>query len=105
GLFFSGNFLLNTRYAVQVRAGFPAEESFTLAEDTKRLVEFAPLPPRLYFPAFSTSQLETGRRQFELLALNVPQVRLRAKQLDRHTLIHALRGYGSYYKPRFEEDA
>lgn len=98
GIGFSGEFSLNTRYAVHVQAGFPAEESFTLVASTNHAVEISPLPPRLYFPAFSTVQMEGGSRRFPLLALNVADVQIRAKQLDRHTLIHALRGFGSYYK-------
>ena len=55
------------------------------------------IAPRLYFPAFSRDQLAGGKRSFPLLAVNVPQVRVRAKLLDPQTAIHALRGYGSYF--------
>ena len=55
------------------------------------------VPPRLYFPALSRDQLAGGNRSFPLLAVNVPQVRVRAKLLDPQTAIHALRGYGSYF--------
>ena len=38
-----------------------------------------------------------GNRSFPLLSVNVARVRIRAKLMDAHTAIHALRGYGSYF--------
>jgi hypothetical protein len=93
-----GSFQLSNRYSVVVQPSFPAVEGFTLGQRYTNQVTFEPLPPRLYFPEFSTVQLLNGSRQFPLLALNLPAAELRAKLLDRHTLVHALRGYRSYFK-------
>lgn len=99
-----GNFQLDQPYSLAIRPGLPAAEPFVLGQAVKQQVVFYPLPPRLYFPSFSSDQLSAGRRQIELLALNVSaSIRVRAKLLDRHTLIHALRGYRSYFKPRRNE--
>ncbi|MCZ7640685.1 MAG: MG2 domain-containing protein [Verrucomicrobia bacterium] len=57
--------------------------------------------PRLYFPSADTEQLSEGQRVFELLSVNVPEVVVRARLLDRHTLVHALRGYRSYFRTDF----
>ena len=92
-----GEFAPQQPYRVQVLAGLSAEDGMRLERDYTNTVEFTPLPPRLYFPEFTTQQLATGRREFELVAVNVPSARIRARQLDRHTLIHALRGYQSYF--------
>lgn len=92
----AGDFALAERYRVTVKAGLPAREPVTLAGTTTREVAFAPLPPRLYLPSFATEQSSEGARTFEFLSVNVPEVRLRAKRLDRATLVHALRGYRSY---------
>ncbi len=93
-----GDFELGTNYAVTVKAGLPAGEAQTLVKDVTETVAFEPLTPRVYLPAFSGHQLSGGRRDVEFLALNLDRVTVRAKRLDRQTLIHALRGYQSYFK-------
>jgi alpha-2-macroglobulin len=93
-----GNFGLETTYTVAVRAGFPSWDGLTLAQSYTTNLHFRPVPPRLYFPAVETSQILGGRRAFELLAINTGPIRVRAKQLDAATLIHALRGFKSYQK-------
>src|SRR6266513_1961711 len=57
-----------------------------------------PVPPRLYFPAFSLDQLAGGHRFFPLMSVNVPKLRLRAKLLAPTTAVHALRGYAGYFR-------
>ncbi len=99
----SGDFQLDQSYTVVVRRGLPSADPFTLATTSTNSFSFSALPPRIYFPAFSTDQLSGGQRQFQLLAVNVPRVKLRAKLLDRHTLIHVLRGYKSYFSS-YDED-
>ncbi len=100
-----GDFSLDRLYALRVLPGLPAAESpFRLDQAFTNHVRFDPLPPRLYLPAYETAQLSDGRRAMELLAVNVNAVRLRVRQLDRHTLIHALRGYRKYFKNWDEDD-
>ncbi|MBN2508151.1 MAG: hypothetical protein JXQ71_15805 [Verrucomicrobia bacterium] len=91
-------FKLGQSYAVTVHPGLPSREPFLLAAAWTRQVSFDPIPPRLYFPAFARDQLAGGNRHFHLLTVNVPRFRLRAKCLDRHTLVHALQGYESYFR-------
>ena len=93
-----GDFELNQPYHVRILPGLPAAEPFTLDAAVEQEASFKALPPRLYFPAFSSEQLSGGNRHMELLSVNVPIARVRAKLLDRHQLIHALRGYGSYFR-------
>ncbi|MBM3880631.1 MAG: hypothetical protein FJ387_13090 [Verrucomicrobia bacterium] len=93
-----GEFQLSNRYVLEVKAGLPAEQPVTLPRPYTQEVEFAPLPARLYWPAFTIDQLSGGRRVFPLFSVNAGAVLVRAKQLDRHTLVHALRGYDSYFR-------
>src|ERR1043166_7235277 len=93
-----GAFKSDVRYDVAIKGGLPANEDFKLAQAEKFSVRIPPVPPRLYFPAFSLDQLSGGNRSFPLLTVNVPKVRLRAKLLDPQTAVHALRGYGSYFR-------
>lgn len=91
-----GGFNLDTAYTVTAKPGLLAVEDFKLESLATNVVTFAPIPPKLCFPAFSSPQWSGGQRRFDVLALNVPRVRFRARKFDRNTLIHALRGYQRY---------
>lgn len=94
------DFALDRAYTVRVAPGLPSADGHQLTAEFAATARFEALPPRLYFKIFREDQLSAGRRQFELLTVNVPSFRLRARQLDRNTLIHALRGYGGYFRER-----
>ncbi len=98
-----GDFALDTDYTITTRAGLPADDGQPLASNTTNKVRFQPLTPAVWFPAFDSAQLARGGRDFQLLALNTPRVRVRAKLLDRHTLIHGLRGYQGYLHGELDE--
>ena len=100
----AGTFQPEQSYTVSIRAGLPSQDGMKLARAWTKSVRFSPLPPRLYFPEFNTAQLAEGRREFELVTVNTPSVRVRAKRLDGDTLIHALRGYQSYFKRGADQD-
>ncbi len=92
-----GDFQLEQHYTVTVKPGLTAEEPFTLAEPFTKDATFVPIPPRLYFPALTTTQLSGGRRAFGLQSINLPAVSLRARLLDRDSIVFALAGYKSGY--------
>jgi uncharacterized protein YfaS (alpha-2-macroglobulin family) len=100
----TADFALEDRYTVTVKAGLPAREPMTQTAAVQRPIAFAPSSPRLYFPSADTEQLSEGRRAFELVSVNVPELRVRARLLDRHTLVHALRGYRSYFRTDFWQE-
>lgn len=100
----AGDFELGQAYTVRVKKGLPAAEVFALKQGHEELVQFTPLPPRLYFPGFQEHQYSAGRRTFELLAMNVPRYRLRAKKIGPDNLIHALRSYKGYSQPYEKSD-
>lgn len=95
----SGDFKLPEHYSVTVKSGFPSAVPFVTGSDCTQTVAFTPLPPRLYFPAFSTHQINGGLRRFDLRSVNLPDVLVQARLLTRDSLVPALRGYnGMYYK-------
>jgi uncharacterized protein YfaS (alpha-2-macroglobulin family) len=94
-----GDFQGGICYRIIARAGLPAQEFFTLEQSASNNVVMPGLAPRLYFAAFSEDQQAVGRRQFPLLDVNVPTIRLRAKLLEPDAAIYALRGYESYFRP------
>ncbi len=104
-LILKGAFPPETWYTLILKPPFASSEGFALAGSNTFAVRMPPVPPRLYFPALSRDQLAGGNRSFPLLAVNVPQVHLRAKLLDPQTAIHALRGYGSYFASYEEQRA
>ncbi len=92
-----GDFQSLTNYTLKLLPGFRAEEPFELSGSNTFDLQMPSVAPRLYFPAFSRDQLARGNRTFPLLAINVPDARVRAKLLDPATAIHALRGYSDYF--------
>ncbi len=100
----AGRFSLFQEYQVTVKTGFPAAEDFQFKQNTNCVVTFSPLPPRLYFPGFVVDQLSLGRRQVDLMSINLKNLRVRAKLLDPSLLVHALRGYESYFRNRQRGD-
>ena len=86
-----------TSYTLKLKPPFRSSEGFPLAGTNNFTVLMPRMAPRLYFSALSRDQLAGGNRSFPLVAVNVPQVHVRAKLLDPQTAIHALRGYGSYF--------
>ena len=97
----AGDFALDRSYAVTVDAGTPAaEEGVKLAAASTQAAQFDRRPPQLAFPDFSTQQLGVGRREFDLFALNVPDVHLRIKLVPPDQAPLALAQYQKqYYTP------
>ncbi len=97
----AGDFALDRSYAVTVDAGTPAaEEGLKLAAAWTQAAQFDRRPPQLAFPDFSAQQLGVGRREFDLFALNVPDVHLRIKLVPPEQAPLALAQYQKqYYTP------
>ena len=100
----TGDFKLGTDYRVIVQAGLPAMEPFTLDHEFAQTVQFSEVPARLYFEEFATHQLSTGSRQFHLLAVNVPKVRVSARLLTADSAPLALTAYRDYIYPSQRRD-
>ncbi|MCX6877506.1 MAG: MG2 domain-containing protein [Verrucomicrobia bacterium] len=97
GITLTGDFSLTEEYTVTIKAGIPAAAPFVLDKDDSLVVAFTPLPPRLYFPVFSTHQLAGGQRRFDLRSVNPEDVGVRAQLLTRATLVPLLRAYHKAY--------
>jgi uncharacterized protein YfaS (alpha-2-macroglobulin family) len=94
----TGDFELRQPYTITVSAGLPAKEPFVLGESTTREFTFEQVPPRLYFEAFGTQQLSSGRREFHLLAVNTPRIRVTAKLFPPETAAAAVQAYEQYQR-------
>ena len=93
---FTGEFTLGVPYHVAVKSGLPSSEPFTLAAPVAKDVVFQRIPPRLYFQDFETHQLLNGTRQFRLLSVNVPRIRVTARLYSGDAVPLALRAYARY---------
>jgi hypothetical protein len=90
---------------VTVRRGLTATDGLVLRTGRSCELTVPPVPPRIYFPAFSSEQFAGGNRLFTIQSVNVAQFTLRAKLLDAANIVHALRGYQSYYDgPRYRRN-
>jgi uncharacterized protein YfaS (alpha-2-macroglobulin family) len=96
GATFTGDFELDREYRVVVAAGLPSWEPFVLAEAFDKTVKFSQVPPRVYFEDFTTHQLSSGSRQYHLLAVNVPKIRVSARVFAPDTTALALAAWNSY---------
>lgn len=95
-LYLTAEFELRQTYTVAMKVGLPSGDSLILAKPWEKVLEFAPMDPNVWFPTFSQDQLAQGARLFPIRTINVNRLRVRAKLLDEHTLVHALRGYRRY---------
>lgn len=86
------------KYRLWISGALAARDGSVLGEPIELEAAFPAYRPRLMAPGFVASQQALGQPTYRLLALNVSQLRLRSKRLDRPSLVHALRGFGSYLR-------
>lgn len=91
-----GDFALGAKYRVTTKPGLPAKEPFKLERAQTDELVFKQIAPRLYFEEFSTSQHRAGTRQFRLLSVNVPRVRVTARLFTGDTTTVAIKAYDHY---------
>ena len=96
---FSGDFELAREYRVTVEPGLPSAEPFVLAAGFSKAAKFSQVPPRIYLEEFATHQLSTGSREFHLLAVNVPKIRVSARVFAPDAVPLALKAYRAYEDP------
>jgi len=92
-----GDFAGGASYTLKLAPELAAVEPFKLQGSNTFTLTMPHVASRLYFPALARDQMASGNRTFPLLSVNVARVRVRAKLMDPHTAIHALRGYQSYF--------
>ena len=93
-----GDFQLHREYTLRIATNLPSASGLPLTRQKPIRFEFEPMRPDVWLGAFDTVQLAHGHRELPLLGVNTPEVRLRLKRLNRHTLIHALQAYQHYLK-------
>lgn len=98
GITLRGNFQLHQEYTLRLATNLPCASALPLVPTEPLHFEFDPIHPNVWLGAFDTIQLAHGHRELPLLGVNTPEVRLRLKRLNRHTLIHALQAYQHYLR-------
>ena len=101
---FAGDFVLGKKYRVVIEPGLASQQPFVLEQGVIREVTFEPIPPRVYFQAFQTHQQSAQSRQFHLLAVNVPRIRVSAKLFTGNAVPVGLRGYENGYFREKDDD-
>lgn len=97
-LLITGDFELGKDYTVSVSGDAAAREPVVLGKPFNQSVSFAPVPARLYFQEFSTHQQRAGSRVFNLMGVNVRNVRVTAKVVPPAAAPKALEAWAKYYK-------
>ena len=92
-----GDFQGGNIITLQAAAGFSGGGAVYIAGRKHLHGVHAACASALIFPGLRARPIGGGNRLFPLLSINVAHVRVRAKLMDTHTAIHALRGYGSYF--------
>jgi uncharacterized protein YfaS (alpha-2-macroglobulin family) len=91
-----GDFALGPKYRVTTKPGLTAREPFKLERAQTNDLVFTQIAPRLYFEDFSTQQHRAGTRQFRLLSVNVPRIRVTARLFTGDTTTVAIKAYDKY---------
>ena len=95
-IYLHGSFDLNKEYHVTIPPGLPAYDRTIIESVQRSTVKFQPAEPFVSLSAFSTPQLSSGSRTFDVNAGNLRGLDIRVKKLDDRDLIYALRGYRAY---------
>ena len=104
-LVFSGKFEVGKDYTLTFAPELAAQEPFTLGQAVTKVVSFSPVPSRLYFQGFAGHQQRSGTRQFNLMGINVKNVKVTAKVIPADKITAALEAYAKYYKEDTGADA
>lgn len=99
-----GDFQLGVDYTVTISGEIAAAEPFVLGDSVRREVRFSPTEPRLYFEGFSEWQQRSGTRQFGLMSVNAPEIRVTARRIPKEQLVAAMGAYGGYGLENPEEN-
>lgn len=97
-----GDFALGPKYRVTTKAGLSAREPFKLERAQTNDLVFKQIASRLYFEDFATHQHRSGTRQFRLLSVNVPRLRVTARLFTGDTTPVAIKAYDKY--EQFSDD-
>jgi len=87
----TGDFKPEQEYSITVQAGLPtADDDLALPKAFSRSVVMPSLDPRLMLPTLAQPQLLTGKRDLEVRAVNVGDVKVAVKKLSASELPKAL---------------
>lgn len=92
----NGKFALGQEYTVTVMPEIESGDGLKLAAESKSVITFKPNPPYVAVPSFLNAQLASGGGDFDFVAANVKQVRVRVKKLTGAELLEAIEKYQPY---------
>lgn len=101
---FEGAFALNQPYRVTVEPAITSGDGLPLEAVLQAESSFVPNPPYIAAPAFLRAQLAKGAGDFEFVAANVREVRVRVKRLSGPELLQAADKYEGYRSAYYREE-
>lgn len=102
-LWIDGSFSLETDYSIAVETNLRAEDGTPLESKYAQTLRFSPVAPRLYFPDVHSWQQNRGKRTFDFLAINVPEVHVRAHLISPQAAAAVFGLFGKAYVRPYEE--
>ena len=91
-----GDFELDREYHLVIGENFISEDGVTFAGERRRSFRFEPVKPRLYLPEITASQLQGGKRKFEVLSANLASVKVVARLVDPADAAAAIEAFRKY---------
>ncbi|MBV8587821.1 MAG: hypothetical protein JO308_16160, partial [Verrucomicrobia bacterium] len=91
-----GDFQLGQTYRVKLSSELVDWNGLPISGDLVREVQIGPVKPRIYLPTALGDQYQDGRREFEILSVNLTQLHVRAKLIDPDATPSALEAFARY---------
>lgn len=83
-------------YAIQINSALKAQNGQTIGSRPAEQIKFTPLHPSLSLPSFTSAQLATGARDYQLRAINLQSLDITVKLLDTDSTSRTLQAYRNY---------
>lgn len=98
-----GDFERGVEYSVEIDPDLLSDSLLPISGDLARKFSFEPVRPRVYLPAFTGHQLSEGLRKFEVLSVNLQQLRVKALLVDHDAVARAVATFNKDYEKTWED--
>ena len=95
-LMLSGAFELGRDYQLRIGEDVISADALPFVGERSRSFRFQPVKPRLYLPEITASQIQGGRRRFDVLSANLAAIRITARLVDPADAAKAIIAFGKY---------
>jgi len=91
-----GDFKLDQEYHLIIGDQFISCDGVAFAGERSRAIRFKPVKPRLYLPEITASQIQSGRRKFDVLSANLSALKVVARLVHPEDVPAAIVAFDKY---------